>query len=99
MTKTQFAALWAAWKKNGAWFGRKGGAMGGSYRRMCERMAKDGLISAMAPYPITVKGMRHLREACAARWIDEGRMAYWDDLKEIEVAMAAAGMPIMEAAK
>ena len=97
MTKQQFAALWAAFEKRGAWLGRRGGLIGGSYRRMCNRMVADGLLDRTPPYPITRKGMQHLRAACYARWANHGCMAYQDDLKQVEAAMIAMGMSITEA--
>ena len=90
MTKTQFKALWAAFKKNSAWYGRTGGAMGGAYRRMCQRMATEGLVSASAPYPITRKGMIALRDACRTRYAKSGCMAYLDDLRDVENALKSA---------
>lgn len=94
LTPTQFKALWAAFDRNGAWYGRQGGAMGGAYRRMCLRMAegKLALVSRQPPYPITVTGMRVLREACHARWAKHGCMAYQDDLKKVEDALRSAGI-------
>jgi hypothetical protein len=89
LTKQQFKALWAAFKKNGAWYGRTGGAMGGAYRRMCKRLADQHLVSASAPYPITRKGMVALHDACRVRWAKSGCMAYQDDLNEVEAALKA----------
>lgn len=92
LTKQQFAALWAAFDKDGAWYGRRGGAMGGAYRRMCNRLADQKLVSASAPFPITRDGMKVLHEACRVRWAKSGCMAYQDDLKQVETAMTRAGM-------
>ena len=86
LTKPQFKALWAAFKKNGAWYGH-GSKMGGANYRMIQRMVKDNLLSDRPPFPITLKGMRALHEACKARWAKDGCMAYQDELKEVEKAL------------
>jgi hypothetical protein len=90
MTKQQFNALWSAFKAGGAWYGRRGGAMGGAYRRLCERLAAQGIVSRNPPYPITRKGLDALRDACRVRWAKDGCIAYQQDLEEVEAAIAAA---------
>jgi hypothetical protein len=64
--------------------------MGGAYRRMCLRLAKENLLSPKPPYPITLKGMLALRDACKARWAKDGCMAYQQDLEEVERALGRA---------
>lgn len=90
MTKQQFNALWSAFKAGGAWYGRRGGAMGGAYRRLCERLAAQGFVSRNPPYPITRKGLDALCDVCRARWAKGGCVAYQDDLAEVEAAIVAA---------
>jgi len=92
LTKQQFAALWSAYKCKGAWYGRTGGLMGGAYRRLCKRLAEGHLVSASAPYPITIRGMRVLQKACQKRWAKDGCLAYQQDLAELEADMRAAGL-------
>ncbi len=86
LTKPQFKALWSAFKKDGAMCAPTS-RMGGGYRRMCERMAKENLLNDCPPFPITLKGMRVLHAACKARWATGGCMAYQDDLNEVEAAL------------
>jgi len=88
LTKPQFNALWAAFKKGGGHYA-PGGNMGGAKRRMLSRMAKANLLNDNPPYPITLKGMRTLYEACKTRWALDGCMAYLEDLKEVEKALGA----------
>lgn len=88
LTKPQFKALWAAFKKDGAMYASVG-RMGGGYRRMCERMAEQNLLNDCPPFPITLKGMRTLHAACKARWAKSGCMAYQDDLREVESALGS----------
>lgn len=90
LTKPQFNAMWSAFKAGGAWYGRRGGAMGGAYRRLCDRLAAQGLVSSNPPYPITRKGLDALCDACRARWAKSGCMAYQQDLVEVEAAIKAA---------
>lgn len=63
LTKPQKRALWAAFEKNGAIYGKHGSNAGGAYRRMCERLAEQRLVNDSPPFPITLKGMHALLEA------------------------------------
>jgi hypothetical protein len=94
LSKPQFKALWAAFKRGGAVYGVATG-MGGARRRMIERMAKEHLLNDCPPFPITLKGMRTLHAACKARWAKDGCMAYQDDLKEVEVALGVHAEPVI----
>lgn len=98
ITDAQFKALWAAFKRQGAMYGRTGGLMGGAYRRMCERMARERLLNDRPPFTITLKGMHALHDACRARWAKSGSMADQQNLTEVEAVMnppAVAPAPAM----
>lgn len=87
LTARQTAALAAAFTKKGTWYGNRNNT-GGAYRRMCLRLADDGLVNENAPFPITVKGMVVLRDVWARRWGKHGCMAYQMDLEAVEKALA-----------
>lgn len=61
LTKRNIEALIAARDKGGAIYLR-GTRAGGAKRRMCERLAIEGLVHEYPPFPITEKGLRALSE-------------------------------------
>lgn len=56
LTKAQIKALIAARDKGGAIYVR-GQRTGGAIRRMCERLARAGLVEDWPPFPITRIGL------------------------------------------
>lgn len=85
-TKSQVKALTYAFEKNGALYA-PGRQMGGAYRRCCERLVDQFLLSPEPPFKLTVKGLHALREYRAERWAKVGCMAYLDQLREVEAAL------------
>lgn len=88
LTKKQTEALVASFKKGGAVYGRRGNLMGGAYTRMCHRLVEMGLVGENPPHAITVKGLVVLRDLWARRWGKQGCMAYLEDLRSVEAALA-----------
>jgi hypothetical protein len=86
LTKPQFNALWRAFQDGAALYANMNG-VGGGYRQMCERLADDQLLTD-APYRLTEKGRRALRDACEDRWNKDSCMAYHDDLAAVEASLS-----------
>ncbi|NTI22394.1 hypothetical protein G6M87_11045 [Rhizobium rhizogenes] len=90
-TEAQTRALVAAFEKKGAWYGRTGRLMGGSWRRMCERLAADGLVHDSAPFQITFKGLEALREIRLRKFGKHGCEAFRLDLEKVTAAIQELG--------
>lgn len=86
-TKSQIKALNYAFDKAGALYAPHV-LMGGAFRRCCERLVEQGLLGDEPPFAITMRGLLALRDIRAAKWADHGAMAYLDDLKKVESALA-----------
>lgn len=99
ITKRQAQALEAAFKKNGAWYANRGSLMGGAYRRLCLHLVELNLVNEKPPYSITVTGLVVLRDRWAKRYAAHPCMAYQDDLKEVEAAIAEVPLMAKRAAE
>lgn len=86
-SKSQIKALTYGFKKGGALYAPHT-LMGGAFRRCCERLVSQGLLNDDPPFGITMRGLNVLRDIRAKKWADSGCMAYLDDLKEVEAALA-----------
>lgn len=86
-TKSQIKALNYAFDKGGALYAPHV-LMGGAFRRCCERMVDQGLLGDEPPFGITMRGLRILRDIRTAKWAGHSAMAYLDDLKKVEAALA-----------
>ena len=86
VTKQQFEVLQAAFKKNGGAYA-KGSRRGGAKNRMIDRMVEKSLLDGSPPFPITLKGLHVLRDACEKRYYKMSCVAYLDDLREVEKAL------------
>ncbi len=90
LTTRQKEALAAAFYKGGAWYALAGSRAGGSFSRLCDRLAGLGLVEAGAPHPITLAGLIVLRDLRAIKYARHGSMADMKRLDEIETAIAKA---------
>lgn len=99
LTTRQEQALAAAFKQGGAWYGKRGNLMGGAYLRLCHRLAALGLVNEDAPYAITVTGLIVLRNLRAQRFAKRSCMAYQDDLRDVEAALAKFPRAAQQAAE
>jgi hypothetical protein len=86
-TKSQTKALDYAFDKGGAIYAPHT-LMGGAFRRCCERLVAQGLLNDEPPFGITMRGLVALRDIRAKKWADRGCIAYLDDLKKVEAALA-----------
>ena len=86
-SKAQIKALTYGFEKGGALYAPHT-LMGGAFRRCCEGLVKRGLLNDQAPFGITMRGLVALRDIRAKKWADHGCMAYLDDLKKVEAALA-----------
>lgn len=89
-TKGQEKALRYAFKKGGA-LRAPGSRMGAAFRRCCERLVLQGLLHEDPPFVITAQGLEVLREIYDERHRRRACIAYSDDLKEVEAAIACRG--------
>jgi hypothetical protein len=86
-SKSQIKALTYAFEKDGALYAPHT-LKGGAFRRCCERLVAEGLLGEDPPFGITMRGLVALRDVRAVRWGNHGCMAYLDDLKAVEAALA-----------
>jgi hypothetical protein len=86
-TKSQVKALEWGFRADGA-LRAPGTRMGGAYRRCCERMVDQGLLGETPPMAITIKGLVALRDVWGRRAADHRCLAYQDDLRAVEAALA-----------
>jgi hypothetical protein len=90
LTPKQKEALCVAFEKGGAWYGLAGSRAGGSYSRMCERLASLGLVERSGPHQITAQGLGVLRCIREIEYARHGSSVSMIRLEAVEAALTKA---------